>query len=61
MAKGFGLIKGLGVTMKEVIHTMFPKRGALTLLPSPTTDRDIATDDQRSNLRSTETQTPLPL
>jgi NADH-quinone oxidoreductase subunit I len=34
--KGVGLVKGLGVTMKEVVHTMFPKRGALTPIPSPT-------------------------
>ena len=34
--KGVGLVKGLGVTMKEVVHTMFPKRGALTPFPSPT-------------------------
>ena len=34
--KSLGLVKGLGVTMKEVVHTMFPKRGALTPIPSPT-------------------------
>jgi NADH-quinone oxidoreductase subunit I len=30
-----GLIKGLGVTAKTAIRTLFPKRGAKSLLPAP--------------------------
>ena len=30
-----GLIKGLGVTAKTAVRTLFPKRGAKSLLPAP--------------------------
>ena len=30
-----GLIKGLGVTAKTAIRTLFPKRGIKSLLPAP--------------------------
>ncbi|MCZ7628218.1 MAG: hypothetical protein M5U19_03625 [Microthrixaceae bacterium] len=30
-----GLLKGLGVTFRTAMRTMFPKRGAKTLIPAP--------------------------
>src|SRR6266446_1057742 len=34
--KGAGLVKGLGITMKETLHTMFPNGGMKKLIPAPT-------------------------
>ena len=35
MPKGFGLVKGLGVTLREMTKTIFPNEGLKKLVPAP--------------------------